>query len=139
MFDFLDKVRTMPTRTKRRIAGLCSVIVTVVIFVVWLGFGPLGPARKEVAQKEKTETPSPLSAVSETVSSFWKNMVGQVSEIGEQFDDLESQLVELASSTVTVASTTKNVVLEESNTAGKIIIRDSFATTSFKVATSTLR
>ncbi len=137
MFDFLDKVRAMPTRTRRRIAGVCSIIVTVVIFVVWLGFGPLGPGRENDLLVQEA-TPSPLSAVSETFSSLWKKMVGQVSEIGEQFDDLESQLVELASTTVASSSPSTGVLLESKNKPGTIIIRDSFATTSL-IATSTIR
>lgn len=139
MLDFLDKIRTMPAQTRRRVAGLCSLIVTVVIFVVWLGFGPLGPARKEeVLVKE--ETPSPLSAVFETFSSMWKKMVGQVSEIGQQFDDLESQLVELASTTVATSSPSslEADLPKKQDTTGGIIIRDSFSTTSLK-ATSTSR
>lgn len=130
MFDFLDKLRTMPSGIRRRVAGLSAVIITAVLFVLWLGFGPLGPAGKASLAEEK-DTPGPFSALAESVSSVWGKMVGQVLEVKNQFGGLKKEFIELASTTVATSSPATAPSEEKS---GGIIIRDSFSTSSLKAA-----
>jgi hypothetical protein len=82
MFNFLEKLRAKPEKTKRRIAFLFAFCFAGAIFVVWLSV--IYPNfRQTLAEKEKNSNlePSPSKAFTEILSDGFANIGVQFSKI----------------------------------------------------------
>ena len=92
MFEYIEKLRQKPARTKKQIAFLSALFVAGLIFVVWLSV--IYPDFKQGQQKEDAVAklePSPLSTFGETISTG-------LSAIGEQFGKLKESVTTMIAS-----------------------------------------
>ena len=82
MFDFIEKLRAKPDRTKKQIAFAVSLFLAGIIFVIWLSVIYPDFSQKQAKQTEVSkQEPSPISNFSDTFSSG-------ISAIGEQFNKI---------------------------------------------------
>lgn len=123
MLDFLDRIRLLPLQTRRRIAGGVALVCTVSVFLLWLGFGPLGPA----ASVEEPTTPGPIAALQEGLDSLWGSVSSRVTALTEGLRSMEALIQEAASSTL-ATSTPPQITGPVSTTT--VILTDTFITTS---------
>ena len=97
MFDFIEKLRQKPDRTKKQIAFLVSLLLAGIIFVIWLSV--IYPDFSQTQAKETAvskQEPSPLSNFSDTFSSG-------ISAIGDQFNKIKESLSSFSTTTSTTA------------------------------------
>jgi len=107
MFDFIEKLRQKPDRTKKQIAFLVSLLLAGIIFVIWLSV--IYPDFKQKQAKESAISklePSPLSNFTDTFSSG-------ISAIGEQFNKIKESISSLATTTYYSASSTDSATTTE--------------------------
>lgn len=102
MFDFLEKLRAKPDRTKKQIAFLSALFFVGIIFVMWLSV--IFPNWRESQSKEAKASefpPSPISAFLGTFSSG-------ISAISEEFSKLKDSISSLTKAQDYYVSTTTN-------------------------------
>ena len=119
MFEFIEKLRQKPDRTKKQIAFLSALFLAGLIFVVWLSV--IYPDFKRGQQKEDAVSklePSPLSTFGETISTG-------ISAMGDQFSKLKESISSITNNSAYYSTTTDS-------TAGV-----STTTTNYIEATST--
>jgi len=85
MFDYLDKLRQKPERTKKQVAFFVASFIVGVIFVVWFSiiYPQITVSKHQTAKVPENTEPSPASAFSQTFFAGLSAISEQVSKIQE--------------------------------------------------------
>ncbi len=87
MLDFLDKLRQKPVHTRRQIAVVTTVVLSVFILSIWLNTWDVG---HEASREKRVTGKSPttmlvkgFSGIKEQGKSLWSESVAQISQVGK--------------------------------------------------------
>lgn len=99
MFDFIEKLRQKPEKTKRRIVFLTSFSIVGIIFVIWLSVVFSDFRKEDNLSNDPARGSSPLTSL----SNFFSNSVSSIGEEIYQVKELGANIYEsiLSSSTPT--------------------------------------
>lgn len=90
MFDYLDNLRAKPDNVKTRIAISVSLIITLMIASVWFVSKYIVPKSDTNTEIVAVDTQGPISSMSATVSTAFKNL-------SQEFGNLKDRLSEFFS------------------------------------------
>jgi hypothetical protein len=82
----LDKLRRKSEGERRSIAFALAVLITFIIFLIWLSVLFSGDSSSAEAERERTE--SSFESGIESLSSLWGNFTGLFEGVGEQFEGM---------------------------------------------------
>jgi len=104
MFNFIEKLRQKPDKTKKKVAFLSALFLCGIIFVVWLsvifpGFRE-DQAKKQAVQKLE---PSPLV-------TFKATFEAGLSTMKDQYTELRNSIAEVATSSLGIVTATSTLV-----------------------------
>lgn len=102
MFDFLEKLRAKPDRTKKQIAFLSALFFVGIIFVMWLSV--IFPNWRESQSKEAKDSKLPPTPI----SAFFGTFFSGISAISEEFGQLKDSISSFIKAPDYYVSTTTN-------------------------------
>ena len=109
MFELIEKLRQKPDRTKKQIASVISLLLSGIIFVVWLSV--IYPnfkqnQKQEIKARENSE--GPLSGISQTVSGGVGSIRNQFSKMKEMISSFSTAPAYFISTSTKSSATSSN-------------------------------
>ncbi len=91
-FEFLNKLQQKPEGYKKRIAFLVSFILTIVIFVAWLGINlsKLNRSDSDVVRNSELPSNNPINVLKESFGDLKATLSESLGGIKESFANLEN-------------------------------------------------
>lgn len=100
MFEFLEKLRSKPEKTRKLVAFSTALSFVGIIFLVWISIlYPDWKYQKDKEDKITSKEPSPINTMIDAVSKTLINVKDQVSLLGGITSDISSTTFHYVSST----------------------------------------
>jgi len=106
MFEFLEKLRSKPEATKKRIAFFGALIFSGCILTIWLSVVLPQIKNFKIVEEPKTETPSPLSALGDNIYDGFSSIKEAFGGVKNSIDSFTTEIEQYQN----YASSTENSV-----------------------------